>query len=194
MGRWEGKRFHPVKCLNFVRIITILKLERLQIKCQVKPAKEKQATESVGKSATQAAAREPFMPTVRELVRAYQAFRSYSDAHIRQIGLTSSQFDVISTLGNTPGMTFNKLAEKTLTTKGELTGIIDRLEKKGLVRREVPPEDRRSFLAVLTPEGERMFEQTFPSHIAYLKQRFERLDKQELEQIGVALDKIKNLF
>jgi hypothetical protein len=78
MGRWEGKRFHPVKWLNFVRIITILKLERLQMKCQVKPAKEKQATEPVGKSATQAAAREPFMPTVRELVRAYQAFRSYS--------------------------------------------------------------------------------------------------------------------
>ncbi len=58
----------------------------------------------------------------------------------------------------------------------------------------MPPEDRRSFLAVLTPEGERVFEQTFPAHITYLKQRFERLDKQELEQIRVALEKIKNLF
>jgi len=129
----------------------------------VKPAKDKQATAPVGKSATQAAEKEPYMPVVRELVRAYQAFRSYSDAHIRQLGLTSSQFDVIATLGNTPGMTFNKLAEKTLTTKGELTGIIDRLEKKGLVRREVPPEDRRSFLAVLTPAGERVFEETLPA-------------------------------
>lgn len=149
---------------------------------------------NVNQSATQAAAIEPFMPVVRELVRAYQAFRSYDDAHIRQLGLTPSQFDVISTLGNTPGMTFNKLAEKTLTTKGELTGIIDRLEKKGLVRREVPPEDRRSFLAILTPEGERVFAETFPSHIAYLKQRFGHLDQQELEQLQVALEKIKQLF
>ncbi len=148
---------------------------------------------NVKQSATQAAA-EPFMPVVRELVRAYQAFRSYDDAHIRQLGLTPSQFDVISTLGNTPGMTFNKLAEKTLTTKGELTGIIDRLEKKGLVRREVPPEDRRSFLAILTPEGEEVFAETFPAHIAHLKQRFGHLEQQELEQLRVALEKIKQLF
>lgn len=151
------------------------------------------AIEPVNQSA-KAAATEPFMPIVRELVRAYQAFRSYSDAHIRQLDLTPSQFDVISTLGNTPGMTFNKLAEKTLTTKGELTGIIDRLEKKELVRREVPPEDRRSFIAVLTPEGERVFAETFPAHINYLKQRFGKLDKQELEQVQVALEKIKHLF
>lgn len=151
------------------------------------------AIEPVSYSA-KAAATEPFMAIVRELVRAYQAFRSYDDAHIRQLGLTPSQFDVISTLGNTPGMTFNKLAEKTLTTKGELTGIIDRLEKKDLVRREVPPEDRRSFIAVLTPEGERVFAETFPAHIAHLKQRFGKLNKQELEEIQVALEKIKHLF
>lgn len=150
--------------------------------------------ESDRHSPTQTAAQEPFMPTVRALVRAYQAFRSYSDAHIRQLGLTSSQFDVISTLGNTSGMTFNKLAEKTLTTKGELTGIIDRLEKKGLVRREVPPEDRRSFLAVLTPAGEQVFAETFPAHISYLKRRFAQLDAQDLEQIQLALKKLQDLF
>ncbi len=159
----------------------------------MQPTKEKKIR-AVRQSPTQAAAKEPFMPVLRELVRAYQAFKSYDDAHIRQLGLTSSQFDAIATLGNTPGMTFKQLAEKTLTTKGELTGIIDRLEKKGLVRREVSPEDRRSFLAVLTPEGERVFAQTFPAHIAYLKQCFEKLDGQELEQLQAALEKIKNLF
>lgn len=156
---------------------------------QAKPTLEVDST-----SATQAAAKEPFMATVRELVWAYQSFRSYSDAQIRQMGLTSSQFDIISTLGNTPGMTFNKLAEKTLTTKGELTGIIDRLEKKGLVRREVPKEDRRSFLAVLTPAGEKVFTETFPAHISHLKQRFDNLSCDELQQIQAALAKLKKLF
>jgi DNA-binding MarR family transcriptional regulator len=51
-----------------------------------------------------------------------------------------------------------------------------------------------SFLALLTPEGERVFEETFPAHITHLKQRFATLDRQELEQIRVALEKIKNLF
>jgi hypothetical protein len=39
-----------------------------------------------------------------------------------------------------------------------------------------------------------VFAQTFPAHIAYLKQRFEKLDGQELEQLQAALEKIKNLF
>lgn len=160
----------------------------------MKPAKAKKAKEPIEKLSSQAAAKEPFMVVVRELVRAYQAFKSYDDAHIRQLGLTSSQYDIIVTLGNTPGMTFNKLAEKTLTTKGELTGIIDRLEKKGLVRREVPPADRRSFLAVLTPAGEQLFAQIFPVHVAYLKQRFEKLNEQELEEIRAVLEKLKHLF
>ena len=49
----------------------------------MKLAKAKQAIEPVSQSATQAAVTEPFMPIVRELVRTYQAFRSYSDAQIR---------------------------------------------------------------------------------------------------------------
>jgi MarR family transcriptional regulator, 2-MHQ and catechol-resistance regulon repressor len=140
------------------------------------------------------AASEPFMPVISELVCAYQAFRSYSDAHIRHLGLTSSQFDVLAALGNSNSMSFSQLAEKILTTKGELTGIIDRLETKGLVRREVPKGDRRSFLAVLTEEGKRVFAEIFPAHIDYLKQRFGKLESQELEDIQKTLGKIKNLF
>ncbi|MBF2066410.1 MAG: MarR family transcriptional regulator [Calothrix sp. C42_A2020_038] len=146
------------------------------------------------KQAIETAAHEAFLPTLNALVFAYHAYRSYADAHIRQLGLTASQFDVICTLGNTPRMAFNKLAQKTLTTKGELTGIIDRLEKKGLVRREVPPNDRRSFLAILTPEGEKLFEQVFPAHIEYLKECFATLEIEEIEEIRLAIEKIRSLF
>lgn len=135
-----------------------------------------------------------FLPTMRELVRAYQAFASYSEKHIRELGLTPPQFDVIATLGSTPGMSMGQLAEKTLVTKGTLTGIIDRLEHKNLVRREVPPENRRSFIIVLTPEGQALFQQVFPAHIAYLKERFEQLDPAELELLRVLLGKLRTIF
>lgn len=140
------------------------------------------------------AAKQPFVPVMRELVRAYQAFESYTDENIRQLGLTSPQFDVIATLGNTTGMTMNTLAEKTLVTKGTLTGIVDRLEKKGFVRREVPEGDRRCFVIVLTPEGEQLFEQVFPAQIAYIKQRFDKLDSSDLEEILAALKKLRSIF
>lgn len=142
----------------------------------------------------QTAAQQPFMPVLRELVQAYQAFCSYEEPHIRQLGLTAPQFDVIATLGNTSGMFMNHLAEKTLVTKGTLTGIVDRLEQKGLVRREVPPTNRRCFLIVLTPAGETIFETIFPGHITYLKQRCDRLNAQELSEIKTALQKLRQIF
>lgn len=134
------------------------------------------------------------MPVMRELVRAYQAYAVYSQTHIRELGLTPAQFDVIATLGNTEGMTMGDVAEKTLVTKGTLTGIIDRLEQKKLVRREVPQGNRRCFLLILTPEGEQVFEQVFPAHIAHLKKRFEQLTPEEMQQLKALLKKLRNLF
>ncbi|NJL97349.1 MAG: MarR family transcriptional regulator [Synechococcaceae cyanobacterium SM2_3_2] len=138
--------------------------------------------------------REPFLEVLRELAGGYQAFTVYSDTHVRKMGLTPPQFDVIATLGNTAGMTMNVLAEKTLVTKGTLTGIVDRLQDKGLVRREVPPENRRCFLIVLTPEGEQVFRETFPAQIAHLKERFDQLDPEDLVTLKTSLRKLRLLF
>jgi len=88
----------------------------------------------------------------------------------------------------------NKLAEKTLVTKGTLTGIVDRLEKRGLVRREVPEGDRRSFIIMLTPQGHEVFEHVFHAHIAHLKQCFEGLSPDELAAIQAALEQLRGLF
>jgi DNA-binding MarR family transcriptional regulator len=135
-----------------------------------------------------------FLPVIRELARSYQAFTHYSASHIRELGLTPPQFDVICTLGDTQGMPLCKLAEKTLITKGTLTGVIDRLEDKGLLKRVVPPENRRSFIAVLTPEGEKVYNSAFPAHIEYLEKRLGKLSGEELDEIRAALEKLRNTF
>ncbi len=142
----------------------------------------------------EATAKEPFLAVLRELAQAYHAFSAYSAAHVRQLGLTPAQFDVIATLGNTQGMPLSQLAQQTLITKGTLTGIIDRLEEKGLVRREVPAGDRRSFLAVLTPAGEALFAQVFPAHIDYLRRVFAEGDEGELEQVRRTLRGLRGRF
>lgn len=140
------------------------------------------------------AAQADFMPLMRELVRAYQAYASYSESHIRELGLTSPQFDIIATLGNTNGMSMGELAQRTLVTKGTLTGIVDRLEQKQLVRREVPEGNRRSFTVVLTPQGEQVFAEVFPAHVLHLKERFDRLEPSEKELLRVLLKKLREIF
>jgi len=146
------------------------------------------------KNTVQDAAKEDFIPTMRELVRAYQAFSSCSEAHIRQFNLTSPQFDVIATLGNTNGLSMGEIGEKTLITKGTLTGVIDRLVKKGIVRRETPADNRRSIIVCLTPKGEELFAEVFPAHINYLKERFEKLDPSELKLLTALLHRLKQAF
>lgn len=140
------------------------------------------------------AAGEPFIATMREMARAYQAFSLYSEAHVRQFELTPAQFDVIATLGNTHGMTMGELGEKTLITKGTLTGVVDRLIQKDLVFRETPADNRRSVIVQLTPQGKQLFEQVFPAHIAHLKVQFEKLDPAELELLRVLLSRLGRAF
>ncbi|MDH5178589.1 MAG: MarR family transcriptional regulator [Gammaproteobacteria bacterium] len=140
------------------------------------------------------AARQPFMPLLRELVRAYQAFANYDAAGYRDSDLTVSQADVIFTLGNTTGLTFKEIGELTLITKGTLTGVIDRLEQKQLVRRVAQDEDRRCTRVELTPQGKLVFETEFPRQITRLGERFQRLDAKEQAQLIVLLQKLRQAF
>lgn len=138
--------------------------------------------------------REPFLPMLRELARCYQAFEAYSSTHVRSLGLTPSQFDIVATLGNTPGMSFKELGEKTLITKGTLTGVVDRLEAQKLVRRSASPEDGRSMIVSLTPAGERLFERVFTAHLAHMRLALGGLDAKRLAQIESALRGLRETF
>ncbi|MDE2584420.1 MAG: MarR family transcriptional regulator [Betaproteobacteria bacterium] len=138
--------------------------------------------------------RESFLPTLRELVRCYQAFEVFSAAHVRTLDLTPPQFDIIATLGNTPGMTFKELGEKTLITKGTLTGVVDRLEQKGLVRRVASATDRRSTLVELTGEGDALFQRIFPAHMDYARRAFGRLSPEELTSLEGGLARLREAF
>ena len=136
----------------------------------------------------------PFLPALRALVEAYQAFEAYSGAHIRAIDLTPSQFDIIATLGNTPGMPLNELGAKTLITKGTLTGVVDRLSDKQLVRRIASSSDGRSQIVQLTPQGEAMFERIFPAHIKHMERAFVALPPHELAGTEAALQRLREGF
>ena len=138
--------------------------------------------------------KKPFLPVLYELVRAYQAFESYSASHIRNLGLTAPQFDIIATLGNTDGMSFKDLGDKTLITKGTLTGVIDRLEDKALVRRVASPSDGRSQIVQLTKTGEKLFSRVFPAHLSHLDQVFGNFSQQDFDNTEAALKQLRVAF
>ena len=135
-----------------------------------------------------------FLPVLRELATAYQAFEAYSAAHIRTLDLTPAQFDIIATLGNTAGMPLNELGAKTLITKGTLTGVVDRLSDKQLVRRTASPSDGRSQIVQLTPQGEAMFARIFPAHLAHMQKAFAELSADELVVMETSMRRLRETF
>ncbi|MCW3480641.1 MarR family transcriptional regulator [Neisseriaceae bacterium JH1-16] len=139
-------------------------------------------------------AKEAFLPLIRELAETFLAFEQFSDAHVRELGLTPPQFDVVATLGNTEGMTAKELSEKTLITKGTLTGVIDRLIDKGLVTRETPPCDRRCVTIRLTACGAALFDRVFPAHMTHMQAAFACFDPTELNDIRHELHRLGDAF
>ncbi|MES2128653.1 MAG: MarR family transcriptional regulator [Pseudomonadota bacterium] len=123
-----------------------------------------------------------------------QGFERFSGEFVRECGLTHAQFDIIATLGNTPGMPYKELGEKTLITKGTLTGVIERLEKKGLVARERCDTDKRSFFVRLTPCGEGVFRDVFPKVVAHGKALFAPYTEADYDALEDKLDRLKKLL
>jgi DNA-binding MarR family transcriptional regulator len=131
---------------------------------------------------------------VKELVQAYQAFEAYSAAHIKEMGLTTTQFDIVATLGNQPPMTCKELGEKTLVSKGTMTGVLERLEAKGLIEKLMNTDDGRSYKISLSKSGDKLFKKVFPEHVEYLSAAFGKLSKKELEQAVTVLKEVKTIF
>ena len=138
---------------------------------------------------------DPHLKLVRPLVEAYLAFWRTDSRHIKSLRLTPSQFDVIATLVDTEGMTCSELSEKTLVTKGTLTGVLDRLVAKGLIRRDAIQKDRRYTKVSLTEKGDGLFRKAFAAHVDFLRPFVERaLSPQEVEQACRLLLRLRDSF
>ncbi|QBE64101.1 MarR family winged helix-turn-helix transcriptional regulator [Pseudoduganella lutea] len=136
---------------------------------------------------------ERYLKSIRLLAECMQAFERLSGRHVRESGLTHAQFDIIATLGNTPGMPYKELGERTLITKGTLTGVIERLEQKGLVMRERSTLDARSWFIRLTPRGEQAFRDVFPRVISRggaVFAHYTEADYAELERVLARLKSV----
>jgi MarR family 2-MHQ and catechol resistance regulon transcriptional repressor len=150
----------------------------------------------MSKLTPESAEAETFLPLMQELSGAYQAFSLYDAEGLRKSGsnLTPSQARVIFTIGGTDGMTCKDIGDATLITKGTLTGVVDRLEEKGLVERWSVEGDGRKTIVALTRKGERVYAKEFPRHVEFLKEKFGKLGARDRKQAIALLTRIRNLF
>ena len=125
-----------------------------------------------------------------KLTRAHDTFNHLSAANIRSFGLTPAQFGVIECLGHLGSMLIGDLTKKHLVSGGNMTVVVDNLEKDGLVERLVSDEDHRAFYVKLTPKGKRLFDKIFLKHAQYVVKLASILSESEQIELGLLLKKL----
>jgi DNA-binding MarR family transcriptional regulator len=104
---------------------------------------------------------------------------------------TLAQFDVLAHLmREKKGIPHAELSRNLLVTAGNVTGLIDRMESSGLVRRRNDSNDRRVTLVELTAKGRKLAESVIPRHSADIESLFDALSEREKTQLRAILDKL----
>ena len=109
---------------------------------------------------------------------------------LEKLDLTSPQFYVLATIGYAGGLPFSEIGEKMMVTVSNLTGIVDRLEEKGLVARERDAHDRRIVRVRLTEKGAKLHKNTIPLFEKSIAQFFAPLDKSQQKELSSLLRKL----
>lgn len=112
---------------------------------------------------------------------------------IKEGGLTPAQFGVLEALYNKGDLRIGEIIEKILTTSGNITVVIKNLEKEGLVKKALDPEDKRSAIISLTDKGKEVVEDILPNHIENIKDIFSVLTDEEKIVLKNILKKFKNI-
>ena len=124
------------------------------------------------------------LDTYIKLVRATESVSNRIHRHLAEHDLTVSQFGVLEALFHIGTLYQRDLAEKLLKSGGNMTLVIDNLEKRELVKREREVEDRRCIKVSLTPKGDRLIREIFPDHVAAVVQEMSILTISEQEELG----------
>jgi MarR family 2-MHQ and catechol resistance regulon transcriptional repressor len=98
------------------------------------------------------------------LTRASEALHAHARAHIASHDLTEAEFAILDALYHKGRLLLGEVQKKILVSSGGITFLVDKLEKRGLVRRTLCPGDRRARYAELTDEGQALMDRIFPSH------------------------------
>ena len=109
-----------------------------------------------------------------------------------EFGVTLPRFDVMAALYEAPdGLSMGEISRRLMVSNGNVTGIVERLRREGLVRRRTRPEDRRSQLVRLTDAGRAAFEAMADAHEGWISSMLAGLSEEEVEQLNRLLSKAK---
>ena len=112
-----------------------------------------------------------------------------------ELNVTLPRFDLMAALyRETGGLTMGELSKRLLVSNGNVTGIVERLQREDLVKRWVLPTDRRIYSVGLTPKGRTEFKEMADRHKEWIADIFGDLSDEELAQMIKVMDRMREVL
>jgi MarR family 2-MHQ and catechol resistance regulon transcriptional repressor len=125
-----------------------------------------------------------------KLFRAADSVSQSINAHLRESDLTVSQFGTLEAIFHLGPMQSGELGQKILKSSGNMTMVIDHLEKRGLVTRQRREDDRRCVDVHLTAAGSNLIKAILPNHVKGVVQAVAALSLDEQQQLAALCRKL----
>jgi MarR family 2-MHQ and catechol resistance regulon transcriptional repressor len=122
--------------------------------------------------------------TYIKFIRAAESLNSKVNLELSEFGLTESQFGVLDALFHLGPLKQKEIGKKILKSGGNITMVIDNLEKQDLVKRKRGEKDRRHFIIHLTKRGKRKIVEVLPEIVKIIKKHFEVLNSAEQKEFA----------
>src|SRR5580698_1147753 len=127
------------------------------------------------------------------LIRLEARMQAAVGERLREIGVSIPQCDVLTTLTEKEGVSQQELATRLYVTKGNISGLIDRLTEAGLVERRSTANDRRQHAIYLTEAGRRMAERAIAVQHRWIASTLGRMAESDLEALEAKLVALRDI-
>ena len=127
------------------------------------------------------------------LIRLEARMQAAIGERLRAIGVSIPQCDVLTTLTEREGVSQQELAKRLYVTKGNISGLIDRLTEAGLVERRSTASDRRQHAIYLTGAGRAMAEKAIAVQRRWIAATLGRMAESDLEALEAKLVALRDI-
>jgi DNA-binding MarR family transcriptional regulator len=127
------------------------------------------------------------------LIRLEARMQAAVGERLREIGVSIPQCDVLTTLTEKEGVSQQELATRLYVTKGNISGLIDRLTEAGLVERRSIASDRRQHAIYLTDAGRRKAETAIAVQHRWIASTLGRMNGPDLEALEAKLVALRDI-
>ena len=107
-----------------------------------------------------------------------------------ELGLSLAQHEILTAIWQNPGITQQQLAEILLVVKSNVSALVAKLEKGGLVERAADPEDNRNKLLFLSPSGEKLVLKSLKKQNQFIEKMMSVMSNNDLKKIDQIMRRV----